>query len=62
MALILQYLLLSKKKKNNSEEYLFNEYWDVILPENANGSVEIKKYLSEFTLNIEKKVEDIKKI
>lgn len=56
-----EYNLLSKKKKNNSEEYLFNEYWDVILPENANGSVEIKKYLSEFTLNIEKKVEDIKK-
>lgn len=56
-----EYNLLSKKKKNNSEEYLFNEYWDGILPENANGSVEIKKHLSQFTLNIEKKVEDIKK-
>ena len=56
-----EYNLLSKKKKNNSEEYLYNEYWDAILPDNANGSMEIKKYLSEFTLNIEKKVEDIKK-
>lgn len=56
-----EYNLLSKKKKNNSEEYLINEYWDGILPENAKGSEEIKKYLSKFTLNIEKKVDDIKK-
>ena len=56
-----EYNLLSKKKKNNSEEYLINEYWDGILPENAEGSGKIKKYLSKFTLNIEKKVEDIKK-
>ena len=56
-----EYNLLSKKKKNNSEEYLINEYWDGILPENAKGSGEIKKYLSKFTLNIEKKVDDIKK-
>lgn len=56
-----EYNLLSKKKKNNSEEYLINEYWDGVLPKNARGSEEIKKYLSKFTLNIEKKVDDIKK-
>lgn len=56
-----EYNLLSKKKKNNSNEYLINEYWDGILPENADGSVKIKEYLSKFTHNIEKKVEDIKK-
>ena len=56
-----EYNLLSKKKKNNSDEYLINEYWDGILPENAKGSEEIKNYLSEFTLDIEKKVDDIKK-
>lgn len=56
-----EYNLLSKKKKNNSEEYLINEYWDGVLPKNTRGSEEIKKYLSKFTLNIEKKVDDIKK-
>lgn len=56
-----EYNLLSKKKRNNSQEYLINEYWDGILPEDAYGSVKIKEYLSKFTLNIEKKVEDIKR-
>lgn len=56
-----EYNLLSKKKKNNSEEYLINEYWDEKLPDNSEGSEKIKKYLSRFTLNIEKKVDDIKK-
>lgn len=56
-----EYNLLSKKKKNNSEEYLINEYWDGILPDNSKGGEEIKKCLSKFTLNIEKKVDEIKK-
>jgi len=56
-----EYNLLSKKRKNNSDEYLINEYWDGVLPEEAEGSTKIKEYLSKFTLSIEKKVEDIKK-
>lgn len=56
-----EYNLLSKKKRDNSDEYLINEYWDAILPENAEGSMKIKEYLSMFTLNIEKKVDDIRK-
>lgn len=56
-----EYNLLSKKRKNNSDEYLINEYWDGVLPEEAEGSTKIKEYLSIFTLSIEKKVEDIKK-
>lgn len=53
--------LLSKKSRNNSDEYLINEYWDRKLPENSIGSKKIKDSLSLFTLNIELKVDEIKK-
>ena len=53
--------LLSKKSRNNSDEYLINEYWDRELPENSIGSTKIKDSLSLFTLNIERKVDEIKK-
>lgn len=56
-----EYNLLSKKIQNNSSEYLINEYWDDILPEDTQASKEIKKSLSNFTLNIEKEIEYIKK-
>ena len=52
--------LLSMKEKNKSEEYLINEYWDDVLPDSQEGQ-QIKKYLSEFTANIENKVDEIKK-
>lgn len=52
--------LLSMKEKNKSEEYLINEYWDNVLPNSQEGQ-QIKKYLSEFTANIENKVDEIKK-
>lgn len=56
-----EYNLLSKKEKNDSSEYLINEYWDHILPENSKGSRKVKKCLSLFTADIEKKVDEIKK-
>lgn len=53
--------LLSKKSRNDSDEYLINEYWDQKLPKNSIGGKEIKDSLSSFTLNIERKVDEIKK-
>lgn len=55
------YNLLSKKRRNDSNEYLINEYWDQILPENSEGSKKIKDCLSSFTSNIERKVDEIKR-
>ena len=52
--------LLSMKEKNKSEEYLINEYWDNVLPDSQEGQ-QVKEYLSEFTANIENKVDEIKK-
>ncbi|MEQ8154883.1 MAG: hypothetical protein ABRQ25_08385 [Clostridiaceae bacterium] len=56
------YNLLSKKERNDSDEYNINEYWDERLPKETKESEQFKHKLSNFTLNIEKKIEEIKSI
>ncbi len=56
-----EFNLLSKKKKNDSNEYLINEYWDDILPDQSEGANRIKECLSVFTSHIESKVDEVKK-
>lgn len=50
--------LFSKKPSDDSDEYIVNEYWETLLPEQE--YIMVKEKLSDFSSRIDKKIQEIK--